>query len=201
MPKVNAGRRAKIVTLSLFGALVAFFVWWLVFRAPSPDEVAQTATQALAKGDVETLVALTLPEEREKLNLTPRRVRAMLTETFYADGLPGPLRVKRTQEHPVDQFCYEITPVNGKTDFKGRVYPLTTMITQRPDGRWYLPLGYLLLNTCNLPNQDDATYPARVRFRALARRYGIKGMRLNTFGYEYIDQWPFTILDEPAPKP
>lgn len=174
-------RRPVQALIAVVGVLLALSVWWFALRPATPDEVASMTARALTKGDVDTLLRLTLPEEREKLHLTSTNVRAFLTETLYAHGLPGPLTVKRVQDYPIDQLQYEFSPMDG--NMRGARYPLSIMITQRPNGRWYLPLGYLLLESSAISKEAQNVMDIHRDFWKLADRFGILGIRLNTSGY------------------
>lgn len=180
--------RPKYIVAACLVLLMLVAGWWSFLRPPSADEVARMTANALSKGDVDTLLRLTLPEEREKLNLTPQGVRGLLDQTLYIHGLPGTLTAKRVQDYPVDQWLYDLTPKDGDT--KGLHFPLPIMVTQRPDGHWYLPLGYLLLTSCSLSPKNQELGDARAHFKRLAVQNQIRGIRLNTTDYQYINNSP-----------
>src|SRR5690348_265830 len=106
-------RKIKLSLAVGSGVIVLWLVWWFCFRIPGPDEVALMTAHALSHKDIDTLLRLTLPEERTKLHLTPTAVRGILGQTLYLHGLPGDFAVKRVQDYPVDQFQYDLTPADG----------------------------------------------------------------------------------------
>ncbi len=137
--------------------------------------------QALTRGDIDTLLRLTMPEEVQKLHLTKEGVRGMLSQTLYADGFPHKLRVSLAGDIPVDQRQYHLTSPNGNT--ASVTYPLIIIVNEQPNGRWYLALGYVLLNSCSLKDKQLDVTDRWARFWEFSNRYKINGIRVNTIGY------------------
>jgi hypothetical protein len=181
---LSRNRRRALVASLACTAMLCIGLWLFVFRPPSADDVAQMTADALSNRDVNTLLSLTSEDERQKLHLTRDNVRAFLTETLYAHGKPGDLTARRVQEYPVDQLLYHIVPEKGR--LLGLRDHLAIMVTQSEDRSWHLALAYLLLNVSGLDLQVQAPMDTINHFRALAQRHGIKGVRLNTGGYEYM---------------
>lgn len=177
--------KKKVAFYVLFSILAIYGVWWKFFRIPGPDEIAQRTVNALAVRDYEALMNLTMPEELEKLHITREGVQGILSATVYSAKVPDKFNVKLIQTYPVDQLQYDITPANGNTG--GLSYPWPICITQAPNGRWYLPLGYMLLNSCLLKSKSRDTLETTSRYVQLCEKYGILGVRLNTGGYGYND--------------
>jgi len=57
------------------------------------------------------------------------------------------------------------------------------MVNEQPNGRWYLALGYVLLNSCSLKDKQMTVPDRWERFWDLSNQYKINGIRLNTIGY------------------
>jgi hypothetical protein len=150
----------------------------------SPDDVAQNTAQALCNHDVDALLALTLPEEVDKLHLTRDGVRGFLNETLYTHALPRQFAVKRINDYPVDQLLYHLEPLGNPG--AGLFYPFDLIVNQSPDYRWRLPLGYLLLSVSALCTEDKSPGAASHVFKVLAAKYGIRGIRLNASGYKFV---------------
>ena len=178
---VKSSQKFRVTVAAGIGIVVVYAVWWFFLRPPGPDEVAQMTAQALTRGDVDTLLRLTMPEEVKKLHLTSDGVRGMLSQTLYADGRPQVLKVHLESDLPVDQRQYYLMSAPPRT--ASVTYPLVIMVTERPNGRWYLALGYVLLNSCGMKDKNMGVDAVWARFWKLGRQYGVKGVRLNTFGY------------------
>ena len=153
-------------------------------RPLSRDEVARTTMQALERGDVETLLNLTLPEERLKLGLSRENVRAFLNQTLWSHGLPKGLSLTRKEQWPVDEVLYNASPVTQ--DGTRLHYPLTIMVTDSPSKGWHLALGYLLFNSVAVSEGKDNIPSLLPRFRTIAAENGINGLRTNVNGYMMI---------------
>lgn len=177
----NSGRKVRVGLTIGFCLVAACAVWWFWLRSPGPDEIAQMTARALTRGDIDTLLHLTMPEEVQKLHLTKEGVRGMLSQTLYADGIPRELRVSLEGDIPVDQRQYYLKSPNGKT--ASVTYPLIIMVNEQPNGRWYLALGYVLLNSCSLKDKQMTVPDRWERFWDLSNQYKINGIRLNTIGY------------------
>ncbi len=133
------------------------------------------------KGDVDTLLRLTMPDEVKKLHLTKEGVKGMLSQTLYASGFPKTLRVRLEGDTPLDQRQYHIISPDSQT--ASVTYPLVIMVNERPDGHWYLALGYVLLTACSMNDKTMTVQQTWTRFWQLTDRYEINGIRLNTLGY------------------
>lgn len=174
-------RNVRISIIAGISLVAAYTLWWFFLRVPGPDEIAQRTAQALARGDVDTLLQLTMPEEVQKLHLTKEGVRGMLSQTLYTGGLPHMLRVRLEGDIPVDQRQYHIISSDPPSALV--TYPLSIMVNQRPNGHWYLALGYLLLNTCSMKDKQMTVQEIWTRFWNLSNQYHVNGVRLNTWGY------------------
>ncbi len=162
---------------------MSYGVWCEFMRIPGPDEVAQRTVDALATHDYDALLHLTMPEELEKLHINREGVQGILAETVYSGKVPDKFNIKLIQSSLVNQLQHDITPDDGNTG--GLSYPWPICITQAPNGRWYIPLGYMLLNSCLLKSKSRVTLETTTRYVRLCEKYGILGVRLNTGGYGY----------------
>jgi hypothetical protein len=136
--------------------------------------------EALCDHDVDKLLALTMPEERSKLHLTHDNVQAILNDTVYRHTLPGRLAPKLSVHSPADQCVYYL---NAASDSPSDYKPIAVAATEASDGRWWLPLGYLLLCSSAVYHNDDSVESMGHEWARLAMKHGIRGIRLNTCGY------------------
>ena len=175
--------RLRLMLVVMAPVLLLSLLWWFKLRPPTADEVAQLTADALAKGDVDTLIALTAPEEVDKLHLTKQGILGILEETLHHVGAPGPLSVERVQSYPVDQLAYRLS--SSKGGGPRSPYHMMIYVTESPDNRWHLATGYFLLSCCSYGMEDRTPRAIADRFWPLAKKYGIKGVRLNTTGYVF----------------
>jgi hypothetical protein len=175
-----SGKRKKVAVLA--AAIIGLICVITYFLRPlSRDDVATKTARALERGDVDTLLNLTLPEERTKLGLNRDRVRAFLTQTLWARGFPRELSLTRSEQWPVDEVLYSASPSAG--DSTGMHYPLSIMVTESPTKGWHLALGYLLFSSVAVSEGKENIMTLRPHFDAIAAKNGILGLRTNVNGY------------------
>lgn len=174
-------QKVRIGAITVVGLIAAYTIWWFWLRPPGPDEVAQMTARALGRGDIDTLLRLTMPEEVKKLHLTSDGVRGLLSQTFYVAGRPQTITVRLEADRPVDQRQYYLFASGPHS--ASVTYPLVIIVNEQPNGRWYLALSYALLTSCSMKDKNMSVQETWERFRSLAARYDIYGVRLNTWGY------------------
>jgi hypothetical protein len=175
-----SGKSKKVAVLAAAGiGLICIITYFL--RPLSRDDVATKTAKALERGDVDTLLSLTLPEERIKLGLNRKKVKAFLTQTLWARGFPRGLALNRSEQWPVDEVLYSASPSSG--DSTGMHYPLSIMVTESPTKGWHLALGYLLFSSVAVSEGKENIMTLRPHFHSIAAQNGILGMRTNVQGY------------------
>ncbi|MCW3100088.1 MAG: hypothetical protein JWL77_5706 [Chthonomonadaceae bacterium] len=103
------------------------------------------------------------------------------SSVYYAGGFPHTLRVRLEGDIPLDQRQYHLISPDSQTT--SVTYSLVIMVNQRPDGRWHLALGYVLLSACSMKDKQMSVPQTWARFWQLSNQYNINGVRLNTLGY------------------
>ncbi len=176
-------RQLALIILST--TIVIFFTVMIKYRlnGPSSEDVAKMTAQALIDHDVDTLLQLTLPEERNTLNLKHDNVKAFLNDTIYTQPLPHRLIPILGTNLPVDQQGYYLASAGPCPATYKRIF---VAATQTRDGRWHLALGYLLscLSATGMP--EDGTESFGSIWVAMAKKHSIRGTRMNTSGYSII---------------
>ena len=177
-------RRRGVLAIAA-AALMCIVISVRIFARPfSPDAIAEMTGDALLRHDIDALLALTLPDELQTLHLTRDGVQGFLNEALYSHTLPGRFAAELRLRAPVDQCQYELK-AEGTSPTAYR--PIAIAVTQTPDGRWHLPLGYVLRVVATHYRPQGTDDPPDATWVRLGRKYGIRGIRLNTCGYSIID--------------
>jgi hypothetical protein len=147
----------------------------------SPDEIAQLTGKALSRGDVESLLQLTMPEERQKLRLTNDKVRGVLQDSLWAAGYPSSFQYEKRRQGSPDELTYRLT----SSDL---VRPVEVLITQDNHQRWHLGLSHTLISAM-LARAPRGTPDDDSHLRTqLSRKFQILGERNNHTGYVFFPQ-------------
>jgi len=176
-------RQGAMIFLSTM--IVILFAIMIKYRlnGPSSEDVAKMTAQALIDHDVDTLLQLTLPEERNTLNLKHDNVQAFLNDTIYTQPLPHRLIPILGTNLPVDQQGYYLASEGPCPATYKRIF---VAATETRDGRWHLALGYLLSCLSATGMTDDGAESFSSIWVAMAKKHSIRGTRMNTSGYSII---------------
>jgi hypothetical protein len=169
------------------------FVAYFLLRRPGPSEVAQTAADALCARNVDTLLDLTLPEEKARLHITRESLKGVLDETIWSHTMPRQLTWPAESDSASEEVTfYAYAKPKGQSG--GLTLPLAIVVTKSPDGRWRLATSNLLLHCCESSLGPEDTQGVGPLFHRLMDKYGILGVRLNSTGYQM-----FSDLRNPQP--
>ena len=84
---IGRSTAARIMLVILVICILSGAGWlWVQLTPGDPDKIAQEAKSALERGDVNTLIALSWPKEREVLNLQRSNVAAFLEDCIWMHG-------------------------------------------------------------------------------------------------------------------
>src|SRR5579862_9284155 len=162
--------RSKIIAGAAFTLCLTYIFWWVAIRPPNADEVARMTAHALETQNVDELLRLTAPTERQRLDLNRSNVSAFLKDTIFNDGPIGRMAVSQVGDYPVDEPSYELVPLDRHDLFRS----LRIKVTQLPDGRWYLPLGYTLLLAYGASHPSEDARGRHYGFIREASKYGVR---------------------------
>ena len=154
---------------------------WVQLTPGDPDKIAEAAKRALERGDVNTLIDLSWPKERETLNLQPRNVAAFLEDCIWMHGKTK-YKMERIDDVTNVGINYRLTNAGSQDD--GLKYPVYLLVMHYPGlfGRQkcYLQLGLTLnsLAFCVPTETGEA-----VDIKAGAHKYTELAGKHNIYGY------------------
>jgi hypothetical protein len=179
---IGRSTAARIMLVILLLCILSGAGWlWIQLTPGDPDKIAEEAKSALERGDVNTLIALSWPKEREVLNLQPRNVAAFLEDCIWMHGKTK-YKMERTDAVTNTGINYRLTNAGSQDD--GLRYPVYLQVMHYPSlfGRQkcYLQLGLTLnsLAFC-VPTETGET----VDIRTGARKYAELTAKHNIYGY------------------
>lgn len=155
---------------------------WSVFRRPGTEEIALRTLRALERQDAKTLVHLTSPQERKRLNLTAETVETWLRQTLWRNGPPGPLKIVQTNVVRPNVVQYRVA--TNEQSSQGEAFFLIVTTYQLEGEPFHVALGELLWNVCPLHSSRPRGPKSLSRlYREMARQTGIRGT------FDGIDHW------------
>lgn len=170
-------RKTQRGTIALGVDLVASVVL-LQHYLHSPDVIVHRAADAFLRRDVDSLLAITSPEEIKAMNLTRQTVGDYLDATLYKPGEVANIKVIYTDTgHPDERGYWAYTTYKGQQ----RYDPLTIFLIQTPRGEWTLNLSYTLFKFYERLHRKESGEA----WQRLAAEKGLKGM-FNVNGITYV---------------
>ena len=177
----RVGPRRRLRACWILG-LVALFggcaVWLLAWYVGSPDYLMRRALGAIERKDGSALVALADPEEITRLGIRPSAVSGLLEEILGQDRRkPQSVKVAAVKD---DRISWEVRFSSPTRDAQNDRYYIGSIDSRR--NGWRLILTATLRSMCfrRTPKREAAA-----RYRRLAQKYGIDGLR-NHHG-EYVN--------------
>ncbi|HET6383214.1 MAG TPA: hypothetical protein VFJ58_07480 [Armatimonadota bacterium] len=167
MPGIRGSRKKAAFWSAAGAAVLALLLYWL-FAPLSPSAIMRRSVHALETGDSPTLYSLASPDEVKRLHLSPQNIESMLAATLWRNGHPSDATIT-PGDLVADQDVWYVKWADGRR--------ASIFVLEDPDGHWYLLVTLTLYSIVDREVYRTVDDPTRRYYDALARKYGIDGVR------------------------